>query len=76
MISSAETWPNLSLVACMLELRPLLNFVPAWERLRLLRLRVAESLDQPSIADCFSLLCDSGGSGGSEFCDAVLVVTA
>jgi hypothetical protein len=37
-------------VAWTLELRPLLNFVPAWERFMLLRL--AEIFDQPSIADC------------------------
>ena len=34
--------------------------------------RVEESLDQPSIAVCFSLAAERGGRGGSGFCDAVV----
>jgi hypothetical protein len=52
-ISSAATWPRRSRVACTLELKPLVNFVPAWAKL--MPLRLDWSFDHPSIAVCLRL---------------------
>ena len=46
-MSSGAICPSLSRVACTLELKPLVNLDPAWEKL--MAPKLDESFDQPSI---------------------------
>ena len=46
-MSSGAICPSLSLVACTLELKPLVILDPAWEKL--MAPKLDESFDQPSI---------------------------